>query len=187
MPLPVPFITQPLANLLITLDSFEDEESRRRDARRQALVVCMMDSQNPDCISRAIALREIIAKWNPLANVVAELKEQWMTKNGLPAHVALAHSFAACTTGQAKWRVEMADRVGKIVRDRIVAGKNTEGYQKAIDEEDKLTAQVEHFDWLLFKTKGSLETFGNSPSIATFNRALADVMDLGSSFPWLNR
>jgi len=187
MPLPVPFITQPLANLLITLDSFEDEESRRRDARRQALAVCMMDDQNPDCISRAIALREIIAKWNPLANVVAELKEEWMAKNGLPAHVALAHSFAACITGQAKWRVEMADRVGKIVRDRIVEGKNTEGYQKRIDEEDKLTAQVEHFDWLLFKTKGTLEQFGNSPSIATFNRALADVMDLGSSFPWLNR
>jgi hypothetical protein len=81
----------------------------------------------------------------------------------------------------------MADRVGKIVRDRIVAGKNTEGWQKAIDEEDKLTAQVEHFDWLLFKIKGTLEQFGNSPSIETFNRALADVMDLGSSFPWLNR
>lgn len=187
MPLPVPFITQPLANLLRTLDAFEDEELSRRENRRKALAVCMMDDQNPDCISRAIALREIIAKWHPLANVVAEWKEEWMTKNGLPAHVALAHSFAACTTGQAKWRVEMADRVGKIVRDRIIAGRNTEGWQKAIDEEDKLTAQVEHFDHLLFKIKGSLEMFGNSPSILTFNRALMDVMDLGSSFPWLNR
>jgi hypothetical protein len=187
MPLPVPFITQPLANLLITLDDIEDQEIRRRDARRQALAVCMMDDQNPDCISRAIALREIISKWNTLANVVAELKEAWMAKNGLPAHVALAHSFAACTTGQAKWRVEMADRVGKIVRDRIVAGRDTEGWQKAIDEEDKLTSQVERFDHLLFKIKGSLEMFGNFPSITTFNRALADVMDLGSSFPWLNR
>lgn len=187
MPLPVPFITQPLANLLITLDAFEDEESSRRENRRKALVVCMMDDQNPDCISRAIALREIIAKWNPLANVVEEWKEAWFTKNGLPAHVALAHSFSACTTGQARWRVDMADRVGKIVRDRIVAGRNTEGWQKAIDEEDKLTSQVEHFDHLLFKIKGSLEMFGNFPSLLTFNRALADVMDLGSSFPWLNR
>jgi hypothetical protein len=186
MPLPSPFTTPPLTNLLTALSALGDDEARRRDALRSDLATCLKDNQNPDSINRAAALRSIITGWNTLDIVVNELKEAWFLKHGLPAHVALAHSFAACVVGMGKWRKEMAGRIGRIVESRIIEGKHTADWQRAIDDEDRLTAQVEHFDHLLFKIKGSLEMFGNNPSVLTFNRALNDILDLGSTFPWLN-
>lgn len=186
MPLPSPYTTQPLTNLLTALSALGDAEAHRRDTLRNDLATCAKDTQNPDSIARAAALRSIITGWNTLNIVVDELKEEFFQKNGLPAHVALAHSFAACVVGMGKWRKEMAGRIGRIVEARIIEGKHTEGWQRAIDDEDRLTAQIEHFDHLLFKIKGTLEMFGNSPSTLTFNRALNDILDLGSTFPWLN-
>ena len=186
MPLPSPYTTQPLTNLLAALSALGDEEASRRDALRKDLTACLKDNQNPDAINRAAALRSIITGWNTLDIVIDELKEEFIQKNGLSAHVALAHSFAACVVGMGKWRKEMAGRIGRIVEARIIEGKHTADWQRAIDDEDRLTAQVEYYDHLLFKIKGSLETFGNNPSTITFNRALNDILDLGSTFPWLN-
>jgi len=186
MPLPSPFTTQPLTNLLTALSALGDEEASRRDALRNDLATCAKDNQNPDSINRAAALRSIVAGWNRLDIVVNEMKEEFLQKNGLPVHVALAHSFAACVVGMAKWRKETAGRIGRIVEARIIEGKHTADWQRAIDDEDRLTAQVEHFDHLLFKIKGTLEQFGNSPSTITFTRALNDILELGSTFPWLN-
>ena len=184
MPLPAPFVTAPLANLLIVLDALGDDETNRRRMMREEFDACLQNEQSPDALSRAEAIRTIISRWQTLSIVVEELKEKWIAANGLPAHVALAHSFSACTKGMSRWRAEQALMIGKVVTDRVLHGRYTEGWQGRVAEEDRLTAEVDHFDHLLLTTKSSLETFGNHPSLTTFNRALNDVVSLGQTFPW---
>jgi hypothetical protein len=184
MPLPSPFITPPLQNLTTLLNSLGDDEAARRQLMREDFDALVSDSQNPTALSKANALREIIGKWNTLGIVVEEMKEEWILSHSLPAHVALAHSLAECVKGMAKWRKEMGERIGKIVTERIIEGRNTEGYGRKIEEEDKLTEEVEYFDLLLMQTTSALETYANSPSLTTFNRTFEKVSELGASFPW---
>ena len=151
---------------------------------REEFDASLADSQNPTALSKANALREIIGKWDTLAGVVEKMKEEWILSHSLPAHVALAHSLAECVKGMGKWRKETAERVGKIVTDRIIEGRNTDGWMRKIEEENKLTEEVEYFDFLLMQTTSTLETYAENPSLTTFNSTFEKLSQLGASFPW---
>jgi len=184
MPLPFPHVTKPLADLLEQLDAAVSAERTRRDAMITRLHHLLTLPEDPDAVGEVRSITDISSRWPTLAQVEEQVRAEWISDHPEVCHVALAHTLAACTAGFPAWRKAQARLVGEMAEKRVLAGRGAPDFNAMVNEEDRLSGDVEYYDRVWQTCSHDIASFLQTPTAEWFNRSMEKLQSLGSSFPW---